>query len=56
LRQTGLTERAGFEPAWGFKPPTAFPVLLLQPLGHLSRAIGILAEETPQFHGGEAGH
>src|SRR5687768_5916054 len=30
------TERAGFEPAIGFKPDTAFPVLLLQPLGHLS--------------------
>src|SRR5947208_2453602 len=29
-------ERAGFEPASGFKPATAFPVLLLQPLGHLS--------------------
>jgi site-specific DNA recombinase len=30
-------ERAGFEPARRFKPPTAFPVLLLQPLGHLSK-------------------
>jgi hypothetical protein len=30
------TERAGFEPAMGFKPHTAFPVLLLRPLGHLS--------------------
>src|ERR1051325_236863 len=30
------TERAGFEPAKGFKPLTAFPVLLLRPLGHLS--------------------
>ncbi len=29
-------ERAGFEPASGFKPATAFPVLLLRPLGHLS--------------------
>ena len=29
-------ERGGFEPPWRFKPPTAFPVLLLQPLGHLS--------------------
>jgi len=33
---TGVTERAGFEPARRFKPPTAFPVLLLRPLGHLS--------------------
>ena len=32
-----LAERAGFEPASRFKPATAFPVLLLQPLGHLSR-------------------
>src|SRR5690348_10381189 len=32
------TERAGFEPAIGFKPNTAFPVLLLRPLGHLSGA------------------
>ena len=32
-----VTERAGFEPASRFKPATAFPVLLLQPLGHLSR-------------------
>jgi hypothetical protein len=31
------TERAGFEPAMGFKPHTAFPVLLLRPLGHLSK-------------------
>jgi hypothetical protein len=30
-------ERAGFEPAKGFKPLTAFPVLLLRPLGHLSK-------------------
>ena len=29
-------ERGGFEPPWRFKPPTAFPVLRLQPLGHLS--------------------
>ena len=29
-------ERAGFEPARRFKSPTAFPVLLLRPLGHLS--------------------
>src|SRR5207237_858524 len=34
-----LTERAGFEPAIGFKPNTAFPVLLLRPLGHLSQAV-----------------
>ena len=31
------TERGGFEPPNGFKPVTAFPVLLLRPLGHLSR-------------------
>ena len=31
-----LAERGGFEPPSGFKPATAFPVLLLQPLGHLS--------------------
>src|SRR6476469_6482550 len=29
-------ERGGFEPPMRFKPHTAFPVLLLQPLGHLS--------------------
>jgi site-specific DNA recombinase len=29
-------EREGFEPSNGFKPITAFPVLLLRPLGHLS--------------------
>lgn len=33
------TERAGFEPASRFKPATAFPVLLLRPLGHLSQKI-----------------
>jgi hypothetical protein len=32
-----LTERGGFEPPVRFRPHTAFPVLLLQPLGHLSR-------------------
>ena len=31
-----LAEREGFEPSVRFKPHTAFPVLLLQPLGHLS--------------------
>jgi hypothetical protein len=30
------TERGGFEPPIGFKPNTAFPVLRLRPLGHLS--------------------
>ena len=30
------TEREGFEPSMRFKPHTAFPVLLLRPLGHLS--------------------
>jgi hypothetical protein len=33
-----ITEREGFEPSIGFKPNTAFPVLLLRPLGHLSNA------------------
>ena len=33
-----LAEREGFEPSIRFKPYTAFPVLLLRPLGHLSRA------------------
>lgn len=32
------TERGRFELPRRFKPPTAFPVLLLQPLGHLSKA------------------
>src|SRR5215213_2810889 len=32
----GDAEREGFEPSIGFKPNTAFPVLLLRPLGHLS--------------------
>ena len=36
-----ITERAGFEPASGFKPATAFPVLLLRPLGHLSMGSAI---------------
>jgi site-specific DNA recombinase len=31
-----VAERGGFEPPNGFKPVTAFPVLLLRPLGHLS--------------------
>jgi hypothetical protein len=34
-----ITEREGFEPSIGFKPNTAFPVLLLRPLGHLSSAV-----------------
>ncbi len=33
------TEREGFEPSNGFKPVTAFPVLLLRPLGHLSKEL-----------------
>jgi hypothetical protein len=37
VRVSHLAERAGFEPAMGFKPHTAFPVLLLRPLGHLSK-------------------
>ena len=32
------TERAGFEPATQLSPRTRFPVALLRPLGHLSRA------------------
>jgi hypothetical protein len=32
------TEREGFEPSRQFDPPTRFPVVHLQPLGHLSRA------------------
>jgi site-specific DNA recombinase len=35
-------ERGGFEPPRRFKPSTAFPVLLLQPLGHLSGTGAIL--------------
>lgn len=30
------SEREGFEPSVGGYPYTAFPVLLLRPLGHLS--------------------
>jgi hypothetical protein len=36
-------ERAGFEPAVRFDPHTAFPVLHLRPLGHLS-------ERTREFY------
>src|SRR5687767_2815056 len=42
------TERGGFEPPWRFKPPTAFPVLLLQPLGHLSKEATIIGPGTDQ--------
>ena len=35
---TEHTDRVGFEPTIELSPYTAFPVLLLQPLGHLSRA------------------
>src|SRR5688572_12746194 len=37
------TEREGFEPSNGFKPVTAFPVLLLRPLGHLSGVLSLAA-------------
>jgi hypothetical protein len=49
-----LTERAGFEPAIGFKPNTAFPVLLLRPLGHLSRrsTLGSSRQSLAEVGGG----
>src|SRR5205814_4472357 len=36
-KDVSKTERGRFELPRRFKPPTAFPVLLLRPLGHLSR-------------------
>ncbi len=46
------TERVGFEPTRQFDPPTRFPVVHLQPLGHLSRQAttldGRLAPEAAQ--------
>src|SRR5206468_2341548 len=45
-----LAERAGFEPARRFKPPTAFPVLLLRPLGHLSKQLLIVMLRCVAVH------
>src|SRR5215217_9503760 len=39
-RGPSTTERAGFEPATRLSAGTRFPVALLRPLGHLSRAAG----------------
>jgi len=46
-----VTERGRFELPRRFKPPTAFPVLLLQPLGHLSRMLLALASGAVYMRG-----
>jgi hypothetical protein len=43
-------EREGFEPSMRFKPHTAFPVLLLRPLGHLSGVVAFAGANELGLH------
>ena len=46
-----VAEREGFEPSNRFKPVTAFPVLLLRPLGHLSGVCDAMREPGNHMDG-----